>query len=306
LCCHSIRTQFENCKNAKNCDLTIKFFPSLFSIAYTLLLISKGINQFTKMTITGTFKNVYRFVTFSLMLLSVDAFVMASDEQESLQVIDSQQIRLTSTPEEKEGKNDAKVIIFCVSTADELREAIQSSVPFIWNTISLCGNNIIYLEGSEDLTDLYVDLQCDSSECVLDGTDSDRIFTGSRVNLIMTGISVHNSNSSGGHGGAFYFENSDVTLTGCHFANNTSSRSGGAVYMRSSTLTLDDTVFEGNFASSTGGALYLARTSLLATSGFSSFLGNLANNAAALYMSSSTATMKDVFITGNVAETVRT
>ena len=71
-------------------------------------------------------------------------------------------------------------------------------------------------------------------------------------NCIITGNSV----SNGAGGGAIFFANGNLTITGTTFKSNTSTDEGGAIMGLSGTITITNSVFESNSAATKGGAIY--------------------------------------------------
>jgi hypothetical protein len=193
----------------------------------------------------------------------------------------------------------------CVSDEDTLFSAIRSATSTVRKVITLCGNTIIYIDETADLSNKIIDFKCASNGCILDGLGLTRIFSGKNSVISFNLIEFQNGYEDIGDGGALYFEDSTIKVISSYFAYNyVSPGNGGAIALVDSTLTLESSSFYFNTASYSGGAMYLIGSILTATTGFSSFYGNSAFDSAAINFISSTSTMKNVYFGSNSADDV--
>jgi predicted outer membrane repeat protein len=257
------------------------------------------------MTTIRTFKADKLSVVILLVLLSLAVTMVTSDEQNPLNETRYIRNRNSSTVKEAIDGDTLSSRLACVSTPDAFSAAIQSARPSTRKIITLCGNTIITLYKTENLSNKNIELRCYSGGCILDGFESSRMFVGKNVVFTMNGVQIQNGIADVGDGGAVSFENSTIKLVNSYFLNNTSTfGSGGAVFVKDSSLVLESTNFVDNIAYIAGGAIFMMRSTLTASIG--SFQENSAYYAAAMYLMKSRATLKDVDFARNTAENVST
>lgn len=124
--------------------------------------------------------------------------------------------------------------------------------------------DIIYLNGGTysgtDNTNLNVAFSnltikaVDGQKVIIDGNNTNRIFSISEDYFTVTGITFNNTFAL--QGSCFDIWSRHVSISDCTFINNRAASNGGAVFIRNNFLTVDNCTFI-NCSALTGGAMHL-------------------------------------------------
>jgi predicted outer membrane repeat protein len=203
----------------------------------------------------------------------------------------------------------------CVTTDEQLRNAVAAAPNGVNTTITLCTETIVISSQllpngytGIDISNKIINLRCNigsnpNQRCTLDGALQTRIFFGysshfsaERI-IFMKGSTINDSYGPEYiRGGAFYLKDSTVCLDRTSLIDN-GSVWGGAIYAENSSITLkggatrsDGTIFSNNQGSN-GGAIYVTKSNICADKGFVIFKYN---NEGAIVASESTVNLKSV------------
>ena len=145
-----------------------------------------------------------------------------------------------------------------------------------------------------------------TTECCYHRGEYGRALHLSNVNIeIVDSHFINNSASYGGHGGAIYTYNGEVTITGTYFSNNRAGSiggHGGVIYFNGSNITITNSTFTNNQAGGDGGVLYIGRAGSHVTVNEATFSHNTATSRGGIIsITGSTLKINRASILGNTA-----
>ena len=134
---------------------------------------------------------------------------------------------------------------------------------------------------------------------------------GSTPKLIIDGGTFDSNSSSGGQGGAVYFNNAvnAPTIDNATFINNSATTDGGAIYVLGTEVAITDSLIgaigTGNTAAGAGGGLYANTASAQVTISGGAINGNSAQYGGGLLNNSGTVSVTGTSINGNTATSTK-